>query len=169
MQQLIDLVEVASSGVDVGGSTAPIEGNTRKVSIFPDYVIKTDIRENHYPFCQTEWEVYHSVADIIQVHLAKPFYISKNGRSLAMERVDQVGLYPNEEIVQEIDDVRDTIKQIMGDDVAKYLLSDDCSFNFGRRRQRGGNLVYMDYAGITTFTKFDVDRVAKLLEHELSV
>ena len=61
-------------------------GSWRSVAYFDDYVVKS-VQEAQDRDCQMEWDFYVGTTDEVRAFLAKPLYISRNGRSIVMEKL----------------------------------------------------------------------------------
>ncbi len=132
-------------------------GCYRSVSMWDTVVFKAHIlKTTTYECNRREWEFYHEATAELQAMCVKPVYISKNGRVLVMERVEDTirrwysnrGLDHYDALVEFNDDLRRLIDEMNGTEdyekSGKGMCRDNHAGNIGVTSD--GELKWLDYA-----------------------
>lgn len=141
MVQLAERLSTSYDGCIYTGESDDF-GAWRSVKIFDDFVVKT-VSHSEHKDCLFEWCFYTMVDDEVKNYLCKPLYISRNGRSVVMERLNI--LNDRDEYEKNENRIRELANLLSSRYGIKYLC-DIRSGNVGYRKD--GALVCSDYANL---------------------
>lgn len=116
------------------------DGLYRSVILRDGYAFKA-IKSTVNPDCIAEWDFYTLTTDEIRAMLAKPVYVSRNGRVIVVEEV-RVGVYPDDE--QALAELERSLRRL-----SKETYGFDYFCDFGTRNMgftQDGRAVMIDWA-----------------------
>jgi len=141
-EEMIALAEELSlSYNDKGFSSADYDncGSWRNVRLKDQYAFKS-VRNMNDPDCVLEWDTYIFIHEDMRDFLAKPLYISRNGRTVVMDRLDtSVSCHESGEF-------EDRFHAALKEHGYTFTVGDIKSANLGKRKD--GTLVLLDYGNI---------------------
>jgi len=126
---------------DKGFSSADYDscGSWRNVRLKDQYAFKS-VRQRNDPDCVLEWDTYIFIDERMRDFLAKPVYISRNGRTVVMDRLD------TSISCEESGKFEDRFCAALKECGYTFTIGDIKSANLGRRQD--GTIVLLDYGNI---------------------
>lgn len=143
--EMIVLAEEFSKAYTSGGSSSQQYdacGAWRNVVLRDAFAFKS-VQNATDPDCVAEWDFYAMTTDEIRALISKPLYISKNGRTVVMERLQPLQ-WQDEDNEQYIATWKRLLRLIRA--TYKADLGDIKPSNFGKRSD--GSVVMLDYGNI---------------------
>jgi hypothetical protein len=156
--EMVDLAERLSNsynrnGYYDGDSSPGCTGGTRTVLIQDQYAFKMARTTAAAVANMVEWDFYAMTTDEIRAMLSHPFYISRNGNVVVMERL-QTRDNPYNKVVQFIDELKAVV------DLAHNIrLTDIWDFNCGMRQD--GTILCLDYGELARYG-FGMEKYEKM-------
>lgn len=133
--------ELSLSYNEKGFSSADYDsrGSWRNVRLKDQYAFKS-VQNMNDPDCVLEWDTYIFIHERMRNFLAKPLYVSRNGRTVVMDRLDtSIACYESKEFC---DSFHDALKECG----YTFTVGDIKSANLGKRQD--GTIVLLDYGNI---------------------
>lgn len=119
-------------------------GCSRSVQIESGFAFKAVHSAKYFAQNRSEWDFYHMTTDEIRAMLAKPLYISRNGRVIVMEALTP--WYGHKlRFTMDYDEIRAKL-HILTDSAYGFKIGDLHGGNWGVRKD--GTVIALDYAAI---------------------